>query len=1049
MIGSDLEAESHAATKNIRQMENPGSNSKVNIIIETGGGSINTNNSINSINSINTNNSINTKIYGISSIDFTKVQIHKIIHNGIQLLGDLGQKDMGVPSTLSDFIIWGVSNFPAKKYAIILWDHGSGLNGFGRDIIFNDDTLTPIELKQAFQTAKADTNVTFELIGFDACAMSSLEIASRLQNATHYMVSSEEVEPLWGWNYTAIIQNLSENSGQSGNTLGRAIVDSYSKQSKYFSTLERFGAAKEVTLALIDMTKIPKLTQEVNALSSALISQIYDLPSVISLSKSIDLTEHYAQSARGGSGLVDLYDLLLNIQTRYPILSENIRDVQETLKTAIVYKFGGEARPNANGLSVYMPLQKNEFSNSTELFTIGLDWLKLIYSQRYMITSDKLPPTIKSTREGDSIKANVYGSDIANIYAQIVTNSSKGQNLMYRQSIEPSLIDDHGYFQYKQHKLLVVCNETKCTPTSMKLEVNRDKRFAFIPVTLESRGNFSKDVSLVYEISKDGKFTFLGGTPDIDPQKAIPKAIFSLMTNDKIFFNALPARVQPAGNINGLSLSTFPFFEDKKASLLVSNPERIEPRYVNFTLPFSISFFMCDYSDNCDKTRWYSFSNGQKPPLLPHGIEFGYDVVSKNSTSTFSIAGNKFNTYVNPTFGFKLQYPSDWIEQRQNIYDNSSYGDDLLADPMLVNFHPPKSFSSGGNLPTSLTITVNDWPFKASPKYYFDFLNKTRNQKDVLASNVEIISSNNTLIAGHPSFKFIFKYISIPEEALHIVEEERMEEATTILMNHRMYTINFASYSSQFYHYLPIVEKIINSFGPSNIGIYNDNDNSFINHIKNATSNGNTNLNAKEESNLTQSIVNNNNNTIFLTYTDPNYGYKIKYPFYLGVGEPTSLKPLRGELFALNDNTAKSADTSNTANLIVTSFLKNETYPVSQNPIIILDSSGLRTFDVSDVISNVNTRLSFLKSVFINFAVLNKSETSFKNHPAYSVEYSYFNPMYKSPMQEKVIFTIIADRLFVFDYATKPSIYYKYLPTFQRVINSFELDAQTPIPKDR
>ena len=208
MIGSDLEGKSYAATKNIQQMENLGSNSRVNVIVETGGGSN------------------NTKIGGIRSIDFTKVQRHKILHHNVQFLGDLGQKDMGNPNTLSDFIIWGITNFPAKKYAIILWDHGSGLNGFGQDIIFNNDILTPIELKQAFLTAKVYTNVTFELIGFDACAMSSLEIASRLQNVTHYMVSSEEVEPSWGWNYTAIIENLSTNSGQSGSSLGRAIVDS-------------------------------------------------------------------------------------------------------------------------------------------------------------------------------------------------------------------------------------------------------------------------------------------------------------------------------------------------------------------------------------------------------------------------------------------------------------------------------------------------------------------------------------------------------------------------------------------------------------------------------------------------------------------------------------------------------------------------------------------------------------------------------------------------------------------------------------------------------
>ncbi|HEY6885122.1 MAG TPA: hypothetical protein VI278_13895, partial [Nitrososphaeraceae archaeon] len=768
---------------------------------------------------------------------------------------------------------------------------------------------------------------------------------------------------------------------------------------------------------------------DVNGLSGALVSNIYDLSSAISLSKSIELTEHYGQSARGSSGFIDLYDFLVNIQAKYPSLSGKIKSVQNSLNAAIVYKFKGEARPNANGLSVYMPLSKSEFSNSTELSVIGLDWLKLLDSQRDMITTDKQPPIIKSIREGDSIKANVYGSDIASIYAQIVTNSSKGQNRMYIQSIDPSFINNDGYFQYKQHEFLVVCNQTKCIPTSMKLEVNRDKRFAFIPVRLESgKGSFNEDLSLIYEIGKDGKFSFLGATPEIDPQKTIPKEMFSLLTNDKIFFKALLARAQhkSVSDISGQSLST-PFF-DKNAPLLVDNPERIEPRYINSSLPFAISFVMCDYSDNCDKTRWYIFSNSQKVPILPHYLEFGYDVVaSKNKTSSSSsLTRNEFNTYVNPTFGFKLQYPSDWIEQRQNIYDNITSSDDTFADPMLVNFLPSKSLSSEGNLPTTLSITVNDWSFKQSPKYYFDFFNKTRNQKNLLASNVEIISSNYTVIAGNPAFKFIFKYTSIPEQTLHIAKEERIEQATTILMNNRMYTINFASYSSQFYHYLPIVEKIINSFGPyvnynsnnnTNISIYNNGNNSFNYHMKNAASN-NTNSKVKEKSNLTQSMVD-NNNTIFLTYTDPIYRYKIKYPFYPGIGIPASLKNanpnLRGELFTLNANAAKSPDISNSVNLMVTSFLKNETRPIRQNSIIVLNSSGLRTFDIGSIISNVNSELSFLKSAFINFAVLNRSEISFKNHPAYSIEYSYFNPISKSPMQEKVIFTIIDDQLFVFE----------------------------------
>ena len=162
--------------------------------------------------------------------------------------------------------------------------------------------------------------------------MSSLEVASKLQSVTHYMVSSEEVEPSWGWNYTAIIQNLTANSEQSGRSLGMAIVDSFVNHSRNFSTSEKFGADKQITLAVIDMTKIPQLIKDVDALSRALGSNIYDLPSAISLSRSIDLTEHYGQSARGSSGFVDLSDFLLNIQEKYPSLSEKIAAVQNSLK---------------------------------------------------------------------------------------------------------------------------------------------------------------------------------------------------------------------------------------------------------------------------------------------------------------------------------------------------------------------------------------------------------------------------------------------------------------------------------------------------------------------------------------------------------------------------------------------------------------------------------------------------------------------------------------------------------------------------------------------
>src|SRR5687768_1272041 len=178
-----------------------GNSSNINIIIQTGGGGGKPDRSSSS---------------GVERfIDFSKVQRHQIANGTFHTLMDLGVQNMAEHTSLSDFIKWGVLNFPARKYSIILWDHGSGINGFGKDILFNNSTLDPLELAQASFTAISETGVRFDLIGFDACLMSSLEIASRLYPLADYMVSSQEVEPSWGWDYKAIIESLIADPKQS------------------------------------------------------------------------------------------------------------------------------------------------------------------------------------------------------------------------------------------------------------------------------------------------------------------------------------------------------------------------------------------------------------------------------------------------------------------------------------------------------------------------------------------------------------------------------------------------------------------------------------------------------------------------------------------------------------------------------------------------------------------------------------------------------------------------------------------------------------------
>ena len=39
---------------------------------------------------------------------------------------DLGEVDSGSTETYIDFVNWGVENFPAEQYALIIWNHGWG-----------------------------------------------------------------------------------------------------------------------------------------------------------------------------------------------------------------------------------------------------------------------------------------------------------------------------------------------------------------------------------------------------------------------------------------------------------------------------------------------------------------------------------------------------------------------------------------------------------------------------------------------------------------------------------------------------------------------------------------------------------------------------------------------------------------------------------------------------------------------------------------------------------------------------------------------------------
>ena len=179
--------------------------------------------------------------------------------------GTLPLQSMGEPDCLAEFINEGIKKYPAEHYALIFWDHGNGpVMGYGKDILFDKDALTLTEMREAMEKTPFAKELKLDWVGFDACLMASAELACIWKNYAGYLVSSQEVEPGYGWNYAF----LSDCGKVSAEELTCSIADSYMAFTEEKSA-EKKNYNPEVTLSVLDLSAADKLETAVNALFKA------------------------------------------------------------------------------------------------------------------------------------------------------------------------------------------------------------------------------------------------------------------------------------------------------------------------------------------------------------------------------------------------------------------------------------------------------------------------------------------------------------------------------------------------------------------------------------------------------------------------------------------------------------------------------------------------------------------------------------------------------------------------------------------------------------
>ena len=393
------------APRNIKQMAAIGSNKNINILVHLDI-------------RISGNMKITRRYY---------IKKNKLVH--VNADDPSSQKmDSGAPETLISCCRWAATDYPAKNYALILWNHGSGIVDPMRGKIFNvselftfnpltnkleldrsvgyldlinaknipcrgicwDDSsghfLTNQDLDYALNAIYTDIlkGKKLNIIGFDACLMSMLEIGNIIKKYADVMVGSQEVIYGMGWHYTKLLYPFSTHSLDT-KTFAQHIVNVYE---------QTYGKiTDDYTLSAVDLSAINEIEENVNLVAQLLLSSFKmqkneSVRHILRISKNKLLCTHFDEPS-----YLDLHHLYNNIETNLKHLKLTDQKQEQLIKQELIQALShgrnlikkivfantaGKTLSKAMGLSIYFPERKLHSSYYKTNFAHTNAWIDLI-----------------------------------------------------------------------------------------------------------------------------------------------------------------------------------------------------------------------------------------------------------------------------------------------------------------------------------------------------------------------------------------------------------------------------------------------------------------------------------------------------------------------------------------------------------------------------------------------------------------------------------------------------------------------------------------------
>lgn len=373
--------------------------------------------------------------HNINSYFDDKITYGKVEGGSYKVIKTLPELNSDDPMVLEGFLDWGLTNYSADRYGLVLWDHGGQWMGFGGDrdngkLKLNRPNMKSSDIKKsALKLLNAHGLTKFDFFSYDACVMAGAEILVDVHQICDVYIANPELDYGDGWDYQSVFAYLKEYPDITNIKFAQKEVQIWGAHHNRLQADReyKFHVAYDMKKFAIYNTNLKAFTAEMLKLTENISTE-----NALTLAKIRREAIHYWNSPRKindvSAGITDFID----IGTFAEEISKNFTgelkrvslELVNSINDMIISKSVGTKMQGAVGLNIYYPIGGNanwqyaadqtvvynkntinELIKELQLNFLNSDyggdnWLKFLGQVKTLKFNDKTPPIIMSHNDG-------------------------------------------------------------------------------------------------------------------------------------------------------------------------------------------------------------------------------------------------------------------------------------------------------------------------------------------------------------------------------------------------------------------------------------------------------------------------------------------------------------------------------------------------------------------------------------------------------------------------------------------------------------------------